>query len=114
MPEGNAPVPRRFNVLANPDSSKLLFVIDTGPLLFQLCRKAEPPLVPPKPFCPLIVTDTLVSVRGTVIGAAALKEVKEKYLFPLPAQPLCVPENLTFVKVKPPVAALSRASVPDE
>ena len=58
-------------------------------------------------------TVTLVSVRGTVMGAAALKEVKEKYLLPLPAQPACVPVNLTFVKVKLPVVALSRASVPN-
>jgi hypothetical protein len=88
LPEGNAPVPRRFRVLANPDSSKLLFLIDTAPLLFQLCRKAEPPLIPSNPFCPLIVTDTLVSERGTFRGVAALKEVKEIYLLPFPAQPL--------------------------
>jgi hypothetical protein len=51
VPVGAASVPRRFKVLANPDSSKMLFVIDTGPLLFQLCKKAEPP-VPATPLKP--------------------------------------------------------------
>ena len=115
MPAAVVPKVSKLKELANPDSSNMLFVIETGPLLFQLCRKAEPPVVPLKPFpWPVISTVTLVSVRGTVMGAAALEEIKEKYLFPfpLPAQPLCVPVNLTLLRVKLPFVALSRASLP--
>ena len=68
-----------LKLLRKPASSKVLSRIWTLPLLFQLCRKAEPP-VPVKglnPPYPLIVTVTSSRVRLAVTGEVAENEVND-------------------------------------